>query len=178
MGIYAMLQCNRPPDPRIVPDMKLNMKGINMTKGKTAADKASATAEINFNAGADALKAGFDKAIAGYDNVVGYSKDNAEALIKSATVAGKGAETLQNEIYSYAKQALEDSITAGKAILGAKSVHEAIEIQTDFAKTAFENYVAELTKFNQLFTATAKNSFAPLQGRAQAWVEVVQNNAA
>ena len=149
-----------------------------MTKAKTAAEKDFATAEINFNAGADALKAGFDKAIAGYDSVVGYSKDTAEAVIKSATVAGKGAETLHNEIYAYTKQSMENSIAAGKAILGAKSVHEAIEVQTNFAKSAFENYVAELTKFNQLFSATAKDSFAPLQGRAQAWVDVVQTNAA
>lgn len=149
-----------------------------MTKAKTAAEKEFATAEVNFNAGADALKAGFDKAVAGYDNVVGYSKDTAEALIKSATIAGKGAETLHNEIYAYTKQSMESSIAAGKAILGAKSVHEAIEVQTDFAKSAFENYVAELTKFNQLFTATAKDSFAPLQGRAQAWVDVVQTSTA
>jgi phasin family protein len=149
-----------------------------MTKAKTAAEKDFATAEINFNAGADALKAGFDKAIASYDSVVGYGKDTAEALIKSATVAGKGAETLHNEIYAYTKQSMEESIAAGKAILGAKSVHEAIELQTGFAKTAFENYVAELTKFNQLFTATAKDSFAPLQGRAQAWVATVQTNTA
>src|SRR5579872_3173430 len=149
-----------------------------MSKAKTAAERDFATAEINFNAGADALKAGFDKAIAGYDSVVGYGKDTAEALIKSATVAGKGAETLHNEIYAYTKQSMEESIAAGKAILGAKSVHEAIEVQTGFAKTAFENYVAELTKFNQLFAATAKDSFAPLQGRAQAWVAAVQTNAA
>ena len=148
-----------------------------MTKAKTAAEKEFATAEINFNAGADALKAGFDKAIAGYDSVVGYGKDTAEAVIKSATVAGKGAETLHNEIYAYTKQSMENSIAAGKAILGSKSVHEAIEVQTNFAKSAFENYVAELTKFNQLFSATAKDSFAPLQGRAQAWVDVVQTNA-
>ena len=149
-----------------------------MTKARTAAEKDFATADINFNAGTDALKAGFDKAIAGYDSVMGYGKDTAEALIKSATVAGKGAETLHNEIYAYTKQSMEESIAAGKAILGAKSVHEAIELQTGFAKTAFENYVAELTKFNQLFTAAAKDSFAPLQDRAQAWVATVQTNAA
>jgi phasin family protein len=170
-----MLQCNRPPDPRTVPDMNANMKGMTMNKANTAADFN--TAEINFNAGADAIKAGFDKAIAGYDTVVSYSKDNAEALIKSATVAGKGAETLNNEIYAYAKQSLDDSLAAGKAVLAAKSVHEAIEIQTGFAKTAFENYVTELTKFNKLFTATAKDSFAPLEARAQAWVDLVQANA-
>jgi phasin family protein len=149
-----------------------------MTKAKTAAEKEFATAEINFNAGADALKAGFDKVIAGYDSMVGYGKDTAEAMIKSATAAGKGAETLHNEIYAFAKQSMEDSITAGKAILGAKSVHEAIEVQTDYAKSAFENYVSELSKFNQLVTAAAKDSFAPLQSRAQAWVDVVQSSAA
>jgi len=147
-----------------------------MTKAKTAAENEFATAEINFNAGADALKAGFDRAVASYDNIVGYNKDTAEALIKSATVAGKAAETLHNEIYSYAKQSLEESIAAGKALLGAKSVHEAIELQTGFAKSAFENYVAELSRFNQLVTGTAKDSFAPLQGRAQAWVNEVQAN--
>jgi phasin family protein len=148
-----------------------------MTKANTAAENGFATADINFNAGADAFKASFEKAIAGYDNVMGYGKDTAEALIKSATVAGKGAETLHGEIYAYTKQSVEESIAAGKAILGAKSVHEAIELQTGFAKSAFENYVAELTKFNQLFTAAAKDSFAPLQARAQAWVDVVQTNA-
>ena len=149
-----------------------------MSKAETAAENAYTTAETNFNTGADALKAGFDKAIASYDNIVGYNKDTAEALIKSAAVAGKGAETLHNEIYAYAKQSMENSIAAGKAILGAKSVHEAIEVQTGFAKSAFENYVAELSKFNQLFTAAAKDSFAPLQNRAQAWVDTVQTSAA
>jgi phasin family protein len=150
---------------------------MTMTKAKTAAEFDTNTAEHTFHAGADAIKAGFDKAIAGYDSVVNYNKDTAEALIKSATVAGKGAETLNNEIYAYAKQSMEDSLAAGKAFISAKSVHEAIEIQTGFAKTAFESYVAELTKFNKLFTATAKDSFAPLEGRAQAWVNLVQTSA-
>ena len=146
-----------------------------MTKADAAAEK-NGTAEINFNA-SESLKTGFEKAVAGYDNMVGYSKDTAEALIKSATAAGKGVETINNEFYAYAKQSLEDSIAAGKAMLSAKTVHEAIEVQSGFARSAFENYVAELTKFNRLLTATAKDSFAPLEGRAQAWADIVQSQA-
>ena len=146
-----------------------------MTKAETAAGNGFATAEINFNAGADAIKAGFDKAIASYDSVVGYSKDPAEAYLKSATIAGKGIETLNSELYSYSKDAIEESIAAGKAILGSKSIHEAFELQTDYAKSAFEAYVSELTKFSELVTSTTKSTFAPLQGRVQAWVEVVQS---
>ena len=149
-----------------------------MSKTKTAADKAAATAEYAIANGAEAFKAGFEKAIKNYDAVLGYGKDTAEAVMKSATVAGKGVETLNSEIYAYSKQSLEDSITATKAIMGSKSLHEAFEYQSDFAKSAFESYISEVTKFGELFTATTKDSFAPLQGRAEAWLDVVQTTRA
>ena len=79
-----------------------------------------------------------------------------------ATVAGKGVETLNSEIYAYSKQSLEDSITATKAVMGSKSLHEAFEYQSDYAKSAFESYIGELTKFGELFAATSKESFASL----------------
>jgi len=171
-----MLQCNRPTGtPERAFKTVMNNMEMSMSKAKTAAEKATTTAETTFKTGADAIKAGFEKAVAGYDSVLGYGKDTAEAYMKSATVAGKGIETLNSEIVSYSKGAIEESIAAGKAILGSKSVHEAFELQTDFAKTAFESYVEELTKFNSLVTATAKDAFAPLQGRYQAWVEIVQS---
>jgi len=149
-----------------------------MSKAKTAGEKATATAEFAMANGADAIKAGFEKALKGYDAVLGFNKETAEAVAKSATVAGKGVETLNNEIYAYSKQSIEDTIAASKAIMGAKSVHEAFEFQTDFAKSAFETYVGELSKFGELMTATTKDTFAPLQGRVQAWLEVVQTTRA
>jgi phasin family protein len=149
-----------------------------MTKAKTAADKAAATAEAGFANGAEALKTGFDKAIKNYDLVLGYGKDTAEAVMKSATAAGKGVETLTNEAYAYSRQSLEDSIAATKAVMSSKSLHEAFEYQSDYAKSAFESYVGELTRFGELFTATAKDSFAPLQGRVEAWLDVVQTSRA
>ena len=149
-----------------------------MSKGKSAADKAAATAEYAMANGAEAFKAGFEKAIKNYDLVLGYGKDTAEAVMKSATVAGKGVESLNNELYAYSKQSLEDSITATKAIMGSKSLHEAFEYQSDFAKSAFESYISEMTKFGELFTATTKDSFAPLQGRVEAWLDVVQTTRA
>jgi phasin family protein len=148
---------------------------FDMSKAKTAAEKTTASAGTTFLNGADALKAGFEKAAKSYDTVLSFSKDTAEACMKSATVAGKGLETINSEIFSYSKGAIEESIAAGKAILGSKSIHEAIELQTDYAKSAFESYVSELTKFSDLVTSTTKSSFAPLQGRVQAWAEVVQS---
>ncbi|HJR56099.1 MAG TPA: TIGR01841 family phasin [Rhizomicrobium sp.] len=149
-----------------------------MSKAKPAGDKATATAEYAIANGAEAFKAGFEKATKNYDLVLGYGKDTAEAVMKSATVAGKGIETINNELYAYSKQSLEDSITATKAIMGSKSLHEAFEYQSDFAKSAFESYISEVTKFGELFTAAGKDSFAPLQGRVEAWLDVVQTTRA
>ena len=146
-----------------------------MTKAKTAGEKASATAETALENGAAALKTGLEKALKGYDAFVGYSKDTAEAVTQSATTAGKGIESINSEIYSYSKQSIEDAVTATKAVMGSKSVHEAFEFQTDFAKSAFEAYVAELSKISELATSTTKDTFAPFKGRVQAWLDTVQS---
>jgi phasin family protein len=98
-----------------------------------------------------------------------------EAYVKAANAAGKGVETIHGEIYAYSKQSLEDSVSAAKAVFGSKSVHEALELQTDFVKSAFEAYVSELTKISEIAFSTAKDAITPIQGRVQAWAEVVED---
>src|SRR5690348_14279077 len=152
-----------------------------MAKARTADEKINGTTETietAFKNGTETLKSNFEKAVKGYDQLLGFSKETVEAYVKSANAAGKGAETLHNEIYSYSKQSIEDSIAATKAVLGSKSIHEAFELQTDFAKTAFDAYVSEMTKLSELFVSTTKQTFEPLQGRVAAWVEVVQTSRA
>src|SRR6202046_417956 len=124
-----------------------------MSKTKTAGEKATASAESALENGTAALKTGLEKALKGYDAILGYGKETAEAVMKSATVAGKSVESINSEIYSFSKQSIEDSVTATKAVMSSKSVHEAFEFQTDFAKSAFESYVAELSKIRELATA-------------------------
>jgi phasin family protein len=145
-----------------------------MSKAKTAGDKATASAETALENGAAALKTGLEKALKGYDAFLGYGKETAEAVMKSATVAGKSAETINSEIYSFSKQSIEDTVAATKAVMSSKSVHEAFEFQTDFAKSVFESYVAEMSKISELATAATKDSYAPFKGRVQAWLDVVQ----
>ena len=149
-----------------------------MSKAKTAGERAANSAETALENGAAAMKSGLEKALKGYDAFLGYGKETAEAVMKSATVAGKGVESINNELYSFSKQSIEDSVAATKAVMGSKSVHEAFEFQTDFAKSAFEAYVAEMSKISELATTATKDTFAPFKGRVQAWLDVVQSTRA
>ena len=128
------------------------------TKAKAAGEKLGGTeaVETAMKTGTEALKTGFEKAAKGYDQFFSYGKDTIEACAKSANVAGKGVETLHNELYSFSKQAIEDQMAATKALMASKSVHEAFELQTDFAKSAFDAYVGEMTKLGEIFAATTK----------------------
>jgi hypothetical protein len=45
-----------------------------------------------------------------------------------------------------------------------KTLDKAIEIQTDYVKTAFEGAVAQLTKMGELYTALAKDAYKPFEG--------------
>ncbi len=134
--------------------------------------------EANMKNGAAALKTGFDKAVKNYDHFVGYGKETVEAYTKAANVAAKGAETLHNEIFAFSKQSFENTIAQTKALMATKSVHEAIELQSDFAKSQFDGYVSKMAQLSELVVATTKDSFAPIQGRVQAWVDVMQNTRA
>ena len=126
--------------------------------------------------GAEALKTGFEKAVKGYDQFLGFGKETVEAYVKAANVAGKGAETLHNEIFAYSKQSFEDTIAATKAVMASKSVHEAFELQTDFAKTAFDGYVSQMTQAQRTVRCRPRRKRSqPIQGRVQAWVDAVQS---
>jgi len=142
------------------------------TKTKTAA--APEGIETAMKNGADAMKKNFEKAAKGYDKLVSFGKESAEAWVKSANAATKGIEALNGELYAYSRQSIEGSLAATKAMLASKSVHEVFEIQTDFAKTAIDAYLGQMTKVGDIVTSTAKDATAPLQSRFTAFVESVE----
>ena len=124
--------------------------------------------------GADAMKNGFEKAAKGYDELMAFAKDNAEAWSSAANVAGKGFETINSEWFAYSRHALEESIAATKAMFETKSAKDFFEMQSDFARKAVDAYVAEITKIGDIAVSAAKDAAAPLQARVTAFVEYTQ----
>src|ERR1700734_2953205 len=124
--IYVMLQCSISLVTHEIVTMRRATMANNRTKAgdKIVGAEAIETAMKN---GSEAFKTGFEKAVKGYDNFFGYSRETVEAYVKAANAAGKGVETLHNELYSYSKQSVEDSISATRALFASKSVHEALE---------------------------------------------------
>jgi phasin family protein len=140
----------------------------------TGADTLKSTVEQFTTAGNQAFKDSIEKSLSALGEVNANSKKNLEAVVASATAAAKGAEALGAQAMAYSKKAMEDQVAAAKSLTGAKSVQEVVELQTAFAKSALEAYIAEVTKASETVSAAVKESFQPLNERVTALVEKIQ----
>lgn len=154
------------------------------TMKKTADQAAAATASVGAKvkaqaetmqaAGTQAFREGVDKSVASLGELNAQGKKNLDAIVESASVAQKGAEALSQQALGFAKTAWEDGVAASKELSTARSVQEFFELQTAWAKKSMERYVAELTKTNEIVTATVKDSLKPINERVTASVETFQ----
>ena len=61
-------------------------------------------------------------------------KDSFEAAVRSMGEVNKGLQAIVAEVTDYSKKAVEDSMRAFEQLMGAKTVEQAIEIQSQYAK--------------------------------------------
>ena len=141
---------------------------------KTASDKMKSTVEQYATAVNQAFKDNVEKGLAALNDMNAHSKKNLEAMVASTTAATKGAEALGAQFMAYGKAALDHHVAATKALTSARSVQEAIELQTTYAKSALESYIAEMNKATETVSTTMKDAVRPLNERATATVEAIQ----
>ena len=97
------------------------------------------------------------------DDVQKMSKDNMDATMKSFGALTKASQAIATEFADYSKKSFEDGTKVMEKLLGAKSLDKAIEIQTDYAKTAYEGFVAQATKIGELYADFAKETYKPFE---------------
>jgi hypothetical protein len=142
------------------------------TKAHKAANEA---VEQVMKSGNEAMKNGMETWTKAYERFAGFGKEGFEAYMQSATTFAKAFERINSEVMSYSKQQMEDGVAAFKAVAGAKSVHEAWEVQSDFAKSALDAYIAQATKINDLVMDAAKQAAEPLTAQFQAFAEAAKD---
>ncbi|WP_371416714.1 phasin family protein [Caulobacter sp. S45] len=148
----------------------------------TEAEKATATGDKFMKdamskataMGDQAFREGMDKSLSSLNEMNAHSKRNLEAVVASVTAATKGAEALSAQAMAYTKKTVEGQVEQARALSGARSMQEVVELQTTYAKSALEAYVAELSRLTETLSSAVKESFRPLNERTTAVVETLQ----
>jgi phasin family protein len=117
----------------------------------------------------------FEKLSKGLDSLTTFGQDNVDALVKSSEIAAKAAEGIGTEIGAYSKKAFEDGVAAAQDFASAKTMTELFEKQTSYAQSAFEGFVSQATKMNEIYVAAAKDISAPLGARVNAATDALKS---
>jgi hypothetical protein len=99
-----------------------------------------------------------------FEEIQKLGKENLEAVTAAFGTQQKSVQAIATEVADYSKKALEAGSAAVEKLAGVKTFDKAIEVQTEFAKSAYEGYVAHATKVGELVTEMAKEAFKPLEG--------------
>ncbi|HEY2212842.1 MAG TPA: phasin family protein [Bradyrhizobium sp.] len=98
------------------------------------------------------------------EDIQQYGKEHLETVVASATSVQNGLQAIASAYGDYTKKSFEDTQSFVEKLSGVKSLDKAIEMQTEFAKSAYETFLADSQKIAGLYTDLAKQTFKPLEG--------------
>jgi phasin family protein len=160
--------------PRMARRTKMATAKAQAMKTTKAVEQAAETMEQYASQAQEKMREGVDRGIAAMSEMGAFGKENMEAWIASATAASKGFEALSARAVAFSKNAVENHMAATKAILTSKSVQEVVERQSEYARAAFDSYVAELNKMSDLMSGLTKDAIKPINERMNAVGHLVQ----
>ena len=98
------------------------------------------------------------------EDIQQYGKEHLETVVASATSLQNGFQAIARAYGDYTKKSFEDTKSFVEKLSGVKSLDKAMEVQTEYAKSAYETFVAESQKIAGLYTELAKQTFKPIEG--------------
>jgi phasin family protein len=98
------------------------------------------------------------------EDIQQYGKEHLETVVASATGLQNGFQAIASAYGDYTKKSFEDTKSFVEKLSGVKSLDKAMEVQTEYAKSAYETFVAESQKIAGLYTDLAKQTFKPIEG--------------
>ena len=106
-----------------------------------------------------------DKSTKAAEELGSFTRENVEAFVESGKIAAKGFETLTQSAIEVAKKNGEAATTAFKSFSSAKSANELLQLQSDFARTQFDKFIADSSKMTEAFVKLSTDMFEPISSR-------------
>lgn len=106
------------------------------------------------------------------------NKEAVDGLLKNYAEMTKGFQAIASETSEYSKKSVQELSGFMEQLMAVRSIETVYELQSKFAKSAYENFVAEATKIGGMYTDLAKSAYKPYELPTARATAVVVSNAA
>jgi hypothetical protein len=90
-------------------------------------------------------------------------KEGFDSVVRTYGEANKGFQAIAAEVTDYSKTALEGATRAVQQLVSAKSAEQAFEIQSQYAKKAFDAYIAQVSTLAKMWVDLARDAYKPVE---------------
>lgn len=105
-------------------------------------------------------------------------RGNLDAFVEAGKIAATGAQSIGQDIAAKSRDSLEQTANTVRSFAEAKNPTELLQLQSDFARTAFDRFVEESSNLTESVVKLAGEAFQPISNRASANVEKLNTIAA
>lgn len=105
------------------------------------------------------------------EQFISFGQGNFEALVKSGQIVATGLQDLSKQIAANAQASVDETVSTMRALGTVRSLREAMDLQTSFARSTFEKVVSQTGQITEASMKLAEQAMAPIANRVTVAVE-------
>ncbi|MCB1514609.1 MAG: phasin family protein [Hyphomicrobiaceae bacterium] len=99
----------------------------------------------------------------GIEDFQKLGQSNLDATMKLFGEFTKGWQAIAAEMSDYTKRSFEDGSQTLEKLMGAKSLEQAVDIQSKYVKRSYDDYMHQLAKVGSMYAELAKEAYRPME---------------
>ncbi|WP_061936281.1 phasin family protein [Aureimonas sp. AU22] len=104
-------------------------------------------------------------------------KDNMDNALRSMSAVTKGFQQIATETTEFTKKSVEQSAQMFERLAQVRTLDKAIELQSEYARSAYEAWMSQATKMGEIYQEIAREAYRPLESSVQQNQQFAQNVA-
>jgi hypothetical protein len=101
------------------------------------------------------------------EDIQKFGQYNVDSAMKMFGEWSKGWQAIAAEMTDYTKRSFEEGTATFEKLLSAKSMEQAMEIQSGYARRAYDGYLHQMSKIGSLYAELAKEAYKPVEKALQ-----------
>lgn len=101
--------------------------------------------------------------IKNFEEIQKLSQSNVDSAVKVFGEWNKNWQAIAAELSDYTKRSFEEGSATFEKLISSKSLEQALEIQTTYAKRSYDDYVQQMTKIGAMYANLAKEAYKPVE---------------
>ena len=97
-----------------------------------------------------------------FENVQKLGQSNVDSTMRMFGDWNQNWQAIAAEMGDYTKRSFEEGSATLEKLMASKSVEQAVQIQTSYAKRAYDDYMQLMTKIGGIYASMAKTAYEPV----------------